>query len=141
MGAYEAWREVRQRDAEAKLIQIAQDVMGLASGYSREGLKKRWRLLARFAHPDRNLRADAKQTFALFSLCRDVLQGKLDRPVPAGCFRSLIRRLRQAPWGTRSDLPFTGVFKDTNQKRTRGVDDRRNSVFSGAASSSDPHRP
>eukprot|EP00747_Dinoflagellata_sp_TGD_P011037 gnl/TRDRNA2_/TRDRNA2_120402_c3_seq1.p1 gnl/TRDRNA2_/TRDRNA2_120402_c3~~gnl/TRDRNA2_/TRDRNA2_120402_c3_seq1.p1 ORF type:complete len:293 (-),score=39.21 gnl/TRDRNA2_/TRDRNA2_120402_c3_seq1:4-882(-) len=107
--AYEAWRAARQRDAEAKLRSIALEVVGLAPGFTAEKLRRRWRLLARYSHPDRNTRPEARLTFAVFSLCRDVLAQSHERPTYAGHFRAvyrtLLNRLRRTPWIARADLP------------------------------------
>uniref|UniRef100_A0A7S4RUR2 J domain-containing protein n=1 Tax=Alexandrium monilatum TaxID=311494 RepID=A0A7S4RUR2_9DINO len=106
--AHRCWREARRRDAEAQLRSIAAEVLGLAPGYTAEQLRCRWRTLARYSHPDRNQRPDAKQTFAIFSLCRDVLQDAARGqrcPPPAGCFAGLARRLRRSGWAAREDVP------------------------------------
>jgi len=52
---------------------LAQEIFGLPPGFTRVQLCQRWRVLARYSHPDRNLCRDAKQIFTLFSICRQVL--------------------------------------------------------------------
>jgi len=112
MWASYVWRERRTLYAEAKLRSIALEVMGLEPNFTSEQLGCRWRSLARYAHPDRNTQPDAKQTFAIFSLCRDILQ-EADVGLqckPSGRFVGLLRRLRRARWAARTDLPFAGAL-------------------------------
>lgn len=132
---YEAWRARKQIDAETRLRAIAAEVLGLAPLHSAEDLRRRWRILARLSHPDRNRRNDAKRTFAVFSLCRDALRDGLARrqgggchahasayarpgsaTSAAGCFRGLLRNLRRADWVDRGDLPVPGDLPSAGRR-------------------------
>lgn len=72
--AYEAWRAGKQDALEDKLLALARDVFGVGPGHTQRSLDRRWRVLARMAHPDKNRRHDAKTTFALLRLCKEVLE-------------------------------------------------------------------
>lgn len=137
---YEVWRTRRQVDAETRLRNIACDVLGLPPSYTREDLKKRWTILARFAHPDRNLKSDAKTIFEVFSLCRDALredrnrncfdheQGlDCDRCSPSNgtsvhrCLFGLLERLQRIEWVPDQDLPYPQELADLGSRRRPDV--------------------
>lgn len=104
--AHEVWRSSQQRYAEDRLRCMARELLGLPHDYTAEMLRRRWRTLARLAHPDRNRQPDAHKTFTLFQLCRDVLEEALLHPGrDAGRLRGLLRYLRRACWLERSNLP------------------------------------
>lgn len=119
LAAYEAWRSVRQKEAQERLRTIAREILGLSPNYDAAQLRHRWRLLARLAHPDKNRRPDAKQTFALFGLCREVLLENLDRPVEPGYFRGLLRRLKKVSWTASLDLPFAHLLTKAGGRQRR----------------------
>jgi len=119
--AYETWRASQQRRVEDKLRLIAMDVLGLAPGFTAEQLRCRWRVLARLAHPDRNTRPDAKLTFTVFTLCRDVLRNgeganEVQRSASRASFRGLLRRLWRTTWVDHSDLPSTKALPPLYQQ-------------------------
>lgn len=123
MWAHELWRASRQQMAEERLCWIAREILGLAHGYTSEDLRRRWRQLALVAHPDKNRCKFAKQTFAVFSLCRDVLLDSKERPVPPGAFFGLRKRLRRMPWARDLNLPPLQAVatKDTGSKNNKGA--------------------
>merc|ERR1712054_45343 len=68
--AHEYWRAAQQRHAEEKLRDLARDLLGLPRIFTADMLRRRWKVLARLAHPDRNRQPDAQKTFTLFQLCK-----------------------------------------------------------------------
>lgn len=97
--AHEVWRSSQQRHAEERLRNLARELLGLPREFTAEMLRRRWRTLARLAHPDRNRQPDAHKTFTLFQLCRDVLEEALHHPDRnAGRLRGLLRYARRACW-------------------------------------------
>lgn len=114
MCVYESWRNSQQRYIEERLCRIAREVMGLPPGFTAEELHTRWKLLVRYAHPDRNTMPDAKTTTHIFTKCREVLRESLglSRP-PASRFDRLLRyfwRWNDVDWLQRRDLPPTWKY-------------------------------
>eukprot|EP00427_Karlodinium_veneficum_P033791 CAMPEP_0169196732 /NCGR_PEP_ID=MMETSP1016-20121227/7889_1 /TAXON_ID=342587 /ORGANISM="Karlodinium micrum, Strain CCMP2283" /LENGTH=304 /DNA_ID=CAMNT_0009273327 /DNA_START=306 /DNA_END=1220 /DNA_ORIENTATION=+ len=106
IASHEIWRKLQESRAESRLRLIARELFGLPHAFTNEMLQRRWRTLARLAHPDRNRQADARKTFTIFQLCRDVLQADLaGRKRNSGKSRGLLRSLRNVGWLSRQDLP------------------------------------
>lgn len=68
--------ELRKRRLMEELRKYAMDFLGLAPGFTQKYLQRRWRVLARMSHPDRNRSHDAKNMFMILGLCRQVLTPK-----------------------------------------------------------------
>lgn len=75
--AYEAWRASRQAQLEERLLDVARDIFGLPSKYTKDSLARRWKHLARMAHPDKNRQDNAKVTFTVLSVCKELLESNL----------------------------------------------------------------
>merc|ERR1712232_1050425 len=76
--AYEAWRRENLRKLRAKLNDHARMFLGLSKDYTAEQLKRRWRVLARYTHPDKNKSRHAQQHFELVTHCKEVLLQSLE---------------------------------------------------------------
>jgi len=119
VSAHEVWRASQQRNAEEMLRCHARELLGLPQDFTAEMLRRRWRTLARWSHPDRNRQKDAHKTFTLFQLCKDVLEEALHHPErDSGRLRGLLRHLRRACWLDRCSLPPTDLLRKTRAHGT-----------------------
>jgi hypothetical protein len=118
--AHEAWRAIEQRRAEDRLRDLARSLLGLPHEFNSQMLQRRWRTLARLSHPDRNRQPEARKTFTLFQLCRDVLEEALHHPErDAGRLRGLLRYARRTCWLDHHNLPPVSLLPKYEQARPR----------------------
>lgn len=84
LAAYDAWRRQQLRLLRQKLHDHARKFMGLPPTYTLSSLKRHWRLIARFCHPDKNKSRHAVQQFELLMHCKGILEHFLAEPAE-GC--------------------------------------------------------
>lgn len=109
--AYANLLKARKLVLQARLCELAREVLGLPSGHTEAELHQRLSILVRLAHPTSNCSVGAAASVRLFVRCRDVLLVDAD----VGKDRQFVRLIKV--WARRNvsitdQLPSVGLAAD-----------------------------